>query len=151
MAASAFRVFEEFKLQVGKGVHDLSSDTLKVALFAAAYNPNLDTNDVLATIVGDEVSGGGYTRATLTSVTWAVQSSGIVRLDSADFSFAASGADITYEALVLFNDTPTSPADPLIGYWYADATPATKTITDGDTHTFELPANGIMRITGATS
>jgi hypothetical protein len=50
---------------------------------------------------------------------------------------------------VIYNDTPTSPADPVIGFLdYGSSI----TITNGNTFTIDVGANGILRLgTGTIS
>ena len=40
---------------------DWDSDTIKVALLSSSYTPNQDTHDYYDDVVGNEVSGTGYT------------------------------------------------------------------------------------------
>lgn len=50
--------------------------------------------------------------------------------------FTASGGAIAdFRYVVLYNDTPTSPADPLIGYWDYGST---LTLNDGDSLTVKF-------------
>ena len=47
--------------------------------------------------------------------------------------------------IVLYNDTPTSPADPLIGFWdYGSSV----SLANGDTFTVDFDAtNGVLQLT----
>jgi hypothetical protein len=58
--------------------------------------------------------------------------------------WTASGAGFTARYAVLFNDTPTSPADPLIGYWdYGSSF----TLAAGETFTVDLDqSNGLFTV-----
>jgi hypothetical protein len=53
--------------------------------------------------------------------------------------WTASGGSIgPFRYVILFNDTPTSPADPLIGYWDIGTN---VTITTGNTFTADFTTN----------
>lgn len=92
------------------GVHDLSSDQLVVALTAAANAP-VNTNEILANLT--EVS---YTNLSSRSITTSSsgQTTGTYSLVLTDLVLTASGSVATFRYVAIYNDTPTSPADPLI-------------------------------------
>lgn len=111
----AFNKFDQFTEDLGSGVHDLSSDTLKIALSNTAPNASDETlSDITQISAGNGYVAGGNT-VTTTSYT---QTSGVGKLILVDNVFTASGGAIaTFRYVILYNDTPTSPADPLIGYY----------------------------------
>lgn len=135
-----FNFYDSFKEYLGDGTIDLDGDTFKVLLTSSAYTPNAGTHTTLTDIT-NELSGNGYARQTLTSVTW-TEASGTVTFDSADPQWTASGGSIVARYWVLYDDTPTSPADPLIAYGLLDNTPADVTTTDGNTLTASVNASG---------
>ena len=46
-----------------------------------------------------------------------------------------------FRYVVIYNDTPTSPADPIVGYYdYGSSL----TLNDGDTFTIDIGTNGIL-------
>lgn len=113
---TTFNKFNQFVEDVAKGVHNFTSDatsTITVALCAAANAP-VATNSVLANLT--QIS---YTNLSTRVVTIAssAQTSGTYKLTLTDLVLTASGAVATFRYVVLYNDDPTSPADPLIG-WY---------------------------------
>ena len=120
---------------------NLETDTLKMALLTSSYTPSA-SHAVLADLT-NEVSGNGYSRQTLGSVTL-TQSSGTTTLDCADISFTASGGDIVARYWVIFDDTPTG--DPLLLYGLLDDSPADITIVDGDTATYTINALGVLTL-----
>lgn len=138
MPAATFTFYQDFKEQLGKAVHNLSSHTFKLALTNTA--PNVATHTVLADItqIG---SGGGYTGGaggglTLDTVTY-TETGGTGTFIAADEVFTASGASVgPFRYAVLYNDTATSPgADPLVGYLdYGSSI----TLADGDSITFDF-------------
>ena len=92
-------------------------------------------------------SGNGYNPGGNTcSVTSWAQSSGTGKLILADpATWTASGGSIgSFRYAVLYNDTPTSPADPLIGYWdYGSGI----TLASGETFTVDLDGtNGVFTL-----
>jgi len=119
-------------------VHNLGSDTLKVALTNTA--PTL-THTLLSQI-GEISAGAGYSAGGATvSVTSSSQSSGLYKAIATDATISASGGDIgPFRYVVLHNVTATK----LLGYW--DIGSAT-TITDGNTWTADFdPTNGVIQV-----
>jgi hypothetical protein len=112
---ASYQKFQDFVEQLGKAVHDFSTHAIKVYLSNAA--PSASADAVKADLA--EISGGnGYT-AGGSSVTpvWS-ESSGTAQLAGTDVTWTASGGTIgPFQYVVLYNDTPTSPADPLIAWW----------------------------------
>lgn len=134
--------FNQFVEDLAKGVHNLASNTLKVYLSNAT--PDVAADAIKADLA--EISAGnGYTAGgvTLANVT-AEQTSGTLKLICDDFTIAASGGPVgPFRYFVLYNDTPTSPADPLIGYLdYGSSI----TLADGEDVLFDASAaNGILQ------
>jgi hypothetical protein len=94
-----------------------------------------------------EIAGGsGYTAGgTAATISASAQSSGTYKLTLADVVFTASGGAIgPFRYAVLYNDTPTSPADPLIGYWdYGSSV----TLADGETFTVDFDSSaGVLTL-----
>lgn len=147
MPASSLTKFQDFVEQLGKGVHNFSSNTFKIALTNTA--PTAATNTVLADIT--QIStGGGYTSGagggyTLSSVVWA-ETGGIAKLTIGDLVITATGASVgPFRYAVLYNDTATSPADALIGFYdYGSAL----TLADTETLTIDFDGtNGVLTVT----
>lgn len=134
--------FQQFVEDLAEKVHNLQSDTLKVMLTNTAP---VATNSVKANLT--EISAGnGYTAGgTASTVSSSAQSSGTYKLVLADVVFTASGGTIgAFRYTTLYNDTPTSPADPLILWWdYGSSI----TLNDGETFTWDAdPTNGVLTI-----
>lgn len=137
----AFNKFNAFVEHQAEKVHDLGADTLKIMLTNTAP---VATNSVKADLT--EISAGnGYTAGgTQATQTSSAQSSGTYKLVCGDVVFTASGGSIgPLRYAVLYNDTPTSPADPLIGWWdYGSSI----TLNSGETLTVDLDAtNGVLQ------
>lgn len=147
MPSSTFTFFYDFSEQIGKGVHDFSSHTFKVALTNTA--PTASTGAALSDIT--QIStGGGYTSGAgggyaLDGVTW-TQSSNVTKLTVTDEVITASGASVgPFRYAVIYNDSASSPADALIGYLdYGSAL----TLADTESLTLDFDASaGLMTVT----
>lgn len=147
MAAGSWKIYNKAKEYIGDGTIDLDGDTFKVALARATYTPAL-THTALSSVT-QTPSGNGYTTggATLGSVTW-TETNGLLTFDSADPSWTASGGSIVARYAVLYDDTTSSPADALVAYCLLDTAPADVTITDGNTLTLQISANGYFTVSG---
>lgn len=112
---ASFVKFEVFTENLAEKVHDLGLDTLKVALTNTA--PTAATDDTFSDIT--EISAGnGYTAGGADTQNGTSRSGGTTSITGTDVVWTASGGTIgAFRYVILYNDTPTSPADPLIGYW----------------------------------
>jgi hypothetical protein len=149
VAADAWDVFDKFKEYTGDGTIDLDGDTFKIVLCSSTSNAATQTLQLYASLTEELSTANGYTNggAALTSVTW-TESAGTVTFDSADPSWTASGGSITARFAVVYDDTPTSPADPLCFSCLMDNSPADVTVTDGNTLTIQIHANGYFQVSG---
>ena len=113
MAAMAFNKFNCFVQDVGRGVHNLNANTLKVMLTNVAP---VATNTVLANLT-EIAAGNGYSAggAAVGSNAYS-QTSGTGKLTGNDTVFTATGGAIaTFRYAVLYNSTASG--GPLIGWW----------------------------------
>ena len=137
--------FQALVEHLAEKVHNLGADTLKILLSNAA--PDVAADAVRADLTSELGTSGGYTSGgSSVSVTASAQSGGVYKLEASDLVFTASGGTIgPFRYAVLYNDTPTSPADPLIMYWdYGSSI----TLADGETFTVDVSAvNGLLQIT----
>jgi len=139
---AAFNKFNQFVEDVAEKVHNLGSDSLKILLTNTAP---VATNSI-KTDITEITAGNGYTAGGgAVTITASVQTSGTYKLTGNDVSFTASGGSIgPFRYAVLWNDTPTSPADPLIGWWDYGSN---LTLTDANTFTVDLDqTNGILTL-----
>lgn len=128
---ATFVKFYQFVEDLGAKVHDLqaSGDTLKVYLTNAT--PDVSADAVKADLIGI-TEENGYAPADVQQDY--SQTSGTATLTGTDIVFTASGGSFgPFRYVVLYNDTPTSPADPLIAYWDYGSS-----ITINDTETFTV-------------
>lgn len=140
---AAFNKFNAFVQNVGRGVHNLHTDTLKVLLTNTAP---VATNGVKADLT-EIAAGNGYTAggATVANTAYS-QTGGVGKLTGDDPVITAAGGSIgPFRYAVLYDDTPTSPADPLIGWWdYGSSI----TLAATEFLTVDLDAtNGILTLT----
>lgn len=139
---ATYSKFNQFVEDLAKKVHNLSADTLKVML---TNTLPVATNTIAANIT--EISAGnGYTATgTQTTIASCAQTSGTLKLTLNDITWTASGGSIgPFRYAVLYNDTPTSPADPLIAWWdYGSSI----TVLAGETFTWDANAStGVLTI-----
>lgn len=127
-------------------VANLSADTFKMILLNSSYTPSQENDEKLADIVANEISGSGYSRQTLTNVTW-TRSSGVATFDCDPVVFTASGGDITARRYVVYDDTTTSPADLLVCYGLLNSAGTDVTATNGNTLTVTPNASGLFTLT----
>lgn len=128
---AAFVKFYDFVEQLGLAKHNLNTDTLNCYLSNAAPSQSLDT---IKTDLAEIATGSGYTGPVDTQNTWA-ESSGTATLTGTAITITASGAVGPFQYVVLYNDTQTSPVDPLIGYWdYGSAI----SLASGETFTIKF-------------
>ena len=112
---ATFQKFNQFVEDLAKGVHNLSTGQLKVALTnTAPVAANSVYADLTSPLATTNLSGATPFNVTTTS---AEQTSGTLSLVLADLTLTATGAVGPFRYVVLYNDTPTSPADPLIGFY----------------------------------
>ena len=126
---------------------DLESDQIVIALSNTApssetSDPSADGNGVLANVT--EIT---YTNLSSRNVTTSssTQSSGTYKLVLADVTLTASGGSVgPFRYIYIYDDTVTSPADPLIGYYdYWSSV----TLNDGDSFTTDFSAaNGVLQL-----
>lgn len=141
---ATFVVVDELAENIGMKKIDLEADTFKAVI--TNTSPDQATNAVLADLT-QIASTGGYAAVTITSPTWTETGagSGIWEWDCAAFAWTASGANFaTGRYIYIYDDTPTSPADPLVGYLDYGST---FVVTDGNTLTVTPGANGVFRLT----
>lgn len=113
------------------GVYSSDTDQFVVALTAAANAP-VATNSVLADLT--QISYTNLSSRNLTTATSSETSGTYTQLFN-DLVLTASGAVATFRYVVIYNDTPTSPADPLL-CWYDYGSDLT--LASGETLTIDF-------------
>lgn len=136
---ATFNKINAFVENCAEGVHDLGSDAITVALTNSAP---VATNTVLADITEIAYT---YCSARVVTISASSQTSGTYKLVGNDLTLTASGGSVgAFRYVVLYNDTPTSPADPLIG-WYDYG--SSITLSDGESLLIDFDGtNGILTL-----
>lgn len=116
---ATFNRYNKFVVDLASGVHQLQTGTsheLKVIL--SGYAPNAGAHTVRAD-VGELSSGGGYVSGgvSIGTITGGQYSNKFKLTGDTDPVFTATTGFGPFRYVILYNDTPTSPNDPLIGWW----------------------------------
>jgi len=116
-----------FKKELYQGIHDLTTDTLKIALYTA--NADLNEATTVYTTSG-EVTGTGYTAGgvTLTGIT--INSSGFTAY--VDFDNVVFNASVTARCALIYNSSQSNKSIAVLDFG-SDKTSTNFTIT--------MPAN----------
>lgn len=131
---ATFNKFNQFVEDLGLGVHNLDTGALKVYLSNAAPSASADA---VKTDLAEITNQNGYTAPVDVIGVWS-ETGGTATLSATDVVITATGAVGPFQYVVLYNDTPTSPADPLIGWWdYGSAI----TLANGETFTVDFGAS----------
>lgn len=132
---ASYNKFQDFTEQLCAGKHDFtaSGHVFRVYLSNAAPSASLDAVKAdLAEIAG----GNGYTTGGEDVQNTLSETAGTATVSGTDIVWTASGGSIgPFQYAVLYNDTQTSPADPLVAWWdYGSAV----TLLVGETFTFDI-------------
>jgi len=130
---ATFNKFNCFVRDLGDKVHDLDADALKIYLTNATPDAAADS---VKTDLAEITNQNGYTAPVDVTGVWSLSGS-TGQLTGTDVVITATGAVGPFRYAVLYNDTPTSPADPLIGWWdYASSI----SLANGETFTVDFGA-----------
>lgn len=138
---ATFVKVNDFVEHVAEGVHNMATGAITVALSNTApasetSNPLSDGNGVLA-----NVTQVAYTNLSSRVVTISAssQTSGTYSAVATDLVLTSSGGTTgPFRYVYIYNDTPTSPVDPLICHYdYGSSI----TLNDGETFTLDFGAS----------
>lgn len=133
---ATYQKFDQTVADVNNGVHNMGADTLKFMLTnIAPVSGNSIKTDITEIAAGNGYTAGGTTVA----ITSSTQTGGTYSLvPTADVVFTASGGSIgPFRYVVLYNDTPTSPVDPLVSFYDRGSA---VTLLDTETFTVDVGA-----------
>lgn len=126
-----FNKFQQFVEDLALGVHNLNTGTLNIYL--SNTTPNAASHATKSDLA--EISTGGGYSGPIDTENSASETGGTLTVTAAAKTITAtSGGVATFRYVVLYNDTPTSPTDPLIGWWDRGAT---LDLDEGDTFTWK--------------
>lgn len=109
---ATYTKFQPFVEHLAEKVHNLGSDTLTVALTNTVPTADMDVLDDITQIAYT------YCSARAITISSSAQTTGTYKLTLADLTLTSTGGSTgPFRYVVIYNDTPTSPADPLIA-WY---------------------------------
>ena len=129
---ATFNKINQFVEDLAHGVHTSDTDQFVVFLTTNANAP-VATNNVLADIT--QIAYTNLSSRNLTTST-STETGGTYTQLFADLVLTASGGAVaTFRHVGIYNDTPTAPADPLVG-WYDYGSDLT--LADGQSLTIDF-------------
>lgn len=139
---AAYNKFQQFAEDLGKGVHQLHAAGHTLKLYLSNTTPSASADAVKADLV-EITNENGYT-APVDIQNDYTESGGTGTLTGVDVTITASGGTVgPFQYVVVYNDTPTSPADPLVCWWdYGSAV----TLLDGEEFVVDFGAS-VLTIT----
>ena len=133
---ATYNKFNTFVGDLAGGVHDLSgnSDADALNVYLSNTTPDASANLVKSDLA-EITNENGYTGPQDTQNS-SSESSGTFTLEGTSLTITASGGSVgPFQYVVLYNETPTSPADPLIAWWdYGSSV----TLNDGESFTIKF-------------
>jgi hypothetical protein len=135
---ATFNKFQDFVEQLGKGIHQIhaAGHTLKVYLTNDTPDAALDA---VKADLAEITAQNGYPAGGVDIQQDYTEAGGTGTLTAVDVVFTASGGSFgPFRYAVVYNDTPTSPADPLVCWWdYGSSI----SLNDGETFTVDFGAS----------
>ncbi len=151
MAEGDGAIYNGFKRYLMEGVFNLASggDTLQATLHTG-YTPNIDTHLLFGTAgvsstqygTGSGYTAGGKVLATQTVTQDDTNDRGAFDADNVTWTSLGPLSPATPSHVIVWDNTPTSPADPLIAYWELGST-----ATNGGDYTLQFGTNGLILLT----
>lgn len=134
---ASYNKFQDFVEQLGKGVHQLHAAGHMLKVFLSNELPL--ATDTIKTDIAEIGAGFGYTAGGEDAQQDYTEAAGTGTLTCLDITWTAAGGTIgPFQYIVLYNDTPVAPVDPLIAWWdYGSAL----TLQDGDSFKVDFGAS----------
>ncbi len=138
---AAFVKLNGFVEHLAEGVHNLQTGAITVALTnTAPGSEGTPPTGATGTNILANLTQITYTNlsARVVTISASSQTAGTYSMVGTDLVLTASGAVGPFRYVYLYNDTPTSPADPLIGYYdYGSSI----SLASGETFTIDFGAS----------
>jgi hypothetical protein len=133
---ATFNKFEEFVGELGKGTHQLHAAGHVLKAYLTNNAPSASADAVKADLAGI-TEQNGYAPADIQQDY--TEAGGTGTLTAVDHTWTASGGSFgPFRYAVIFNETPTSPADPLV-CWYDYG--SSITVASGETFKIDFEAS----------
>lgn len=114
---ATFNKFNDFVQQLLQATHDFRSGSHTAKVYLTTAVPNA-TNSVKADVVEMPPGQGNYSTGGASITNAVSRSGGTAAVTCVDVVWTGTGTGFgPFRYVVLYNDTPTSPADPLIAYY----------------------------------
>lgn len=137
-----YNKFESFVGELGLQTHELNADLCKVMLVNSPAP--IATNDVKADLT-EIGAGNGYTAGGEDVTNTYSETGGVGTMAAVDVVWTATGGTIgPFRYVVLYNDTPATPLDPLIAWWDYGSN---LTLQDQESFTVDFQSDQILTIT----
>ena len=133
---ATYNKFEEFVKELGKGTHQLHAAGHALKVYLTNNTPSASLDAVKADLVGI-TEQNGYAPADIQQDY--TEADGTGTLTAVDHTFTASGGSFgPLRYAVIYNDTPTDPADPLV-CWHDYG--SSITVQNGETFKIDFGAS----------
>ena len=133
----AFNKFESAAGEILFGTHDFRAAGNTIEIYLSNATPSASLDSVKADLA-EITTGNGYTGPEDTAND-CTETGGTATVTGTDVTVTASGGAInTFRYVVYFDTTPTSPLDPLIGWWDNGST---VDLADGESFTVDFGAS----------
>jgi len=141
---ATFNKFESFAQHLAEGVHTFSTAGSLLRVYLTNNTPSASGDTVVTDLVSIATGNGYDAVAGLDISNTGAAASGIYTVNASDVSWVASGGAIAdFRYVVLYDDTPTDPVDPLIGWWdYGSVV----TVSSGEKFTVDFDGTSVFTI-----
>ena len=114
---ATYNKFQDFVEQLGKGTHQLHAAGHTVKAYASNATPSASADAAKADLA-EITAENGYPSGGSDAQNDYTETSGTATFTCVDITWTASGGSFgPLRYIPLYNDTPTSPVDPLICWW----------------------------------